>query len=62
MSVLKKRRVNQNRNKEWAKKYFFIEGKNDDSQCFICYKTVLEKIEGKLERLFSSTRSAHKTK
>ena len=35
MSVLKKRRVNGNWNKEWEKKYFFIKGKNDDSQSAI---------------------------
>ena len=54
MSVLKKRRVNRNRNKKWEKKYLFIEGKNDESQCLICYQTVSEKREGKLERHFYS--------
>ena len=54
MSVVKKRRRSRKWIKEWEKKYFFIEGKNEDSQCLICYQTVSEKKEGKLERHFSS--------
>ena len=54
MSIAKKRRVSRKWNKEWEKKYFFIEEKNEDSQCLICYQTVSEKKEGKLERHFSS--------
>ena len=52
MPVLKKRRVNRNWDKEWEKKYFFIEGKNDDSHCLICYQNISEKKEGKLKLLF----------
>ena len=54
MSIVKNRRVSQKWNKEWEKKYFHIEGKDEDSQCLICYQTVSEKKEGKLERHFSS--------
>ena len=54
MSIVKKRRVSRKWNKEWEKKYFLIEGKNEDSQCLICYQTVSEKKEEKLERHFSS--------
>ena len=54
MSIVKKRRVSRKWNKEWEKKYLLIVGKNEDSQCLICYQTVSEKKEGKLERHFSS--------
>ena len=54
MSIVKKRRVSRKWNKKWQKKYFFIEGKNENSQCLLCYLTVSEKKEGKLERHFSS--------
>ena len=54
MSIVKKRRVSRKWNKQWGKKYFFIEGKNEDAQCLISYQTVSEKKEGKLERHFSS--------
>ena len=54
MSVVKKRKVSRKWNKEWEKKYFHIEGKNEGSQCLICYQTVSEKKEGKLERHFFS--------
>ena len=54
MSIVKKRRVGRKWNKEWEKKYFHIAGKDEDSQYLICYQTVSEKKEGKLERHFSS--------
>ena len=55
MSIVKKRRVRSRKwNKESERKYSFIEGKNEDSQCLICYQTVSEKKEEKLERHFSS--------
>ena len=62
MSIVKKRRVSRKWNKESERKYFFIEGKNEDSQCLICYQTVSEKKEENLERHFSSKHKSYAEK